>query len=93
MTEPFVILATVSAGLAGLVYIGKQARNLWRWGRGLARMVEAVHGLVEHELQPNSGGSLYDMVKRIDAWREGHIVESIADRDSLAEVRRHVGLD
>jgi hypothetical protein len=93
MTEPFVYVASISAGLAGLVYIGKQARNLWRWGRGLARMVDAIHGLVEHELQPNSGGSLYDMVKRIDVWREDHVTESEGDRASLAEVRRFIGLD
>lgn len=92
MNDPVLVLAYIAGGLTSLAIIGKQVRNLWRWGRGLARMVEAVHGLVEHELQPNSGGSLYDMVKRIDTWREDHILESVADRESLAEVRRHVGL-
>lgn len=92
MTDPVIVLGYVAGGLVSLGVIGKQVRNLWRWGRELARTVEAVHGLVEHELKPNSGGSLFDMVKRIDEWRGVHTAEAAADRERLAAVEAKLGM-
>ncbi|QSR25515.1 hypothetical protein CFH99_07745 [Nocardioides aromaticivorans] len=92
MADPVLILGYVAGGLASLAVIGKWVRSVWRWGRGLARTLDAVHGLVEHELKPNSGGSLFDMVKRIDDWRGLHITEAAADRERLAAVEAKLGM-
>lgn len=54
---------------------------LHRFGLGCYRLTRAIHDtfdLVNHELRPNSGGSLYDAIRRIDDRVE--VLESIDRR-------------
>ena len=54
---------------------------LHRFGLGTYRLSRAIHDtfdLVNHELRPNSGSSLYDAIKRIDERVE--VLEAIDRR-------------
>ena len=56
---------------------------LHRAGRGLyraARRIEDTFELVNHELRPNSGGSLWDKIHRIDSRVE--VLEGLDRRDT-----------
>ena len=93
MNETVTFVAALAAGLAGALYL---TRKLWRFGK----MIEALAGLAERELTPNGGGSLHDKITRTDAEMaetkqllEDHLVVAQRDSDSLADVRRHLGLD
>lgn len=59
-------LVLLAAAIAALVYVAqwvvRRVRDLWRWGRNLARVLHAVHELVDRELTNNHGSSMKDDV-------------------------------
>lgn len=63
-------LAAVSGGLAAFLYIVKKLRQGWKalkagWAI-TRRRFDALEALIQHELNPNSGGSMYDAIHRLD---------------------------
>ncbi len=84
--------AIAAAGVAGLIYLGRVLHRT-------VRTLDAVHGLVEHQLRPNGGESVYDMAKETRDWSREHQEQADDDRRVLAEVvrrldhvERHLGL-
>lgn len=75
-----VFLVAVSAGVVALGSIARRIRSAYRrvkgWVREFIRRADALDKLVQHELQPNSGGSLHDTVHKNSA--------------RLTELERHV---
>lgn len=58
------LIATTSAALAGLLFMGKQTRNGWRRMRSLAGKIERVFELADRELAANHGSSIKDQVTK-----------------------------
>lgn len=86
------LLVAIAAALAAVRSI---AIRLWKFGKWCVRVakgIEAIHGLIEHELQPNSGGSMYDKLTRVDDVLAEHIAESTKDRERLAVVEHVLGI-
>lgn len=65
-----VFLAAIAAGLVAVGAIISRIRRAWTrartWVREGLRRADALDRLVQHELHPNSGGSLHDTVHRVD---------------------------
>lgn len=72
---------TIVLGGAVLTAIGYALRVLWRG----FRVIERLYQLVEHELKPNSGSSMYDKVTRLDEGFTQHLQDSAIDHQLLAE--------
>lgn len=83
MTAEAIILA--AAVLGAVAYLGRFA---WR----AFLMLDALHGLVEHELKPNGGGSLHDKITRTEQNLAEHLLVTAEDQARLAAVERHLGL-
>lgn len=83
-----IFLAAIAAGLVALGAIAKRIRSAWRrlhaWVRSAIRRADALDRLVQHELHPNSGGSLHDTVHKT-ADRVDKLEESMA---TLAEAQK-----
>lgn len=75
-----VFLAAIAAGVVALGALARRVRSAYRrvkgWVREAVRRADALDKLVQHELQPNSGGSLHDTVHKNSA--------------RLTELERHV---
>lgn len=65
-----VFAAAVAAGMVALGAITRRVVSAFRrcrsWVREGIRRADALDKLVQHELHPNSGGSLHDAVHRLD---------------------------
>lgn len=70
-----VLIGAATGAIATILHYGwKVARGAYR----MAKRIESTFELVDHELRPNSGSSLYDAIKRIDSRVE--VLESIDRR-------------
>jgi hypothetical protein len=71
-----VFLSAMAAGALAIGVLGRMAlrgiRRLTGWVREGLRRFDALDQLVQHELRPNSGGSLYDKLTRLDQARAEH---------------------
>lgn len=88
------VLQSAAAVVVSLGVLGGAV--VWLWRRVLDPLVDAVQAtraLMEHELQPNKGGSLRDAVDRIEQRLEEHDDRHIADSDELWAVLAGHGID
>lgn len=97
--ETLGLIAVIAGALAGAVYIGKTLWKFARWCIRVAKGVEVIHGLIQHELTPNGGGSLHDKITRTDNAAQAtalalaeHLIVAQRDHDDLAAVMRQLGL-
>jgi hypothetical protein len=94
--SPTEILALIGGILGVTAGLSVAVRKAWRG----AKMFEALHSIARRELTPNGGSSLYDKITRTEersAATAGllseHLIVAQQDHESLAYVRRHLGLD
>lgn len=63
-----VFIAALAAGMVALGAIARRCVSAYRrlrgWVREGIRRADALDKLVQHELHPNSGGSLHDIVRK-----------------------------
>lgn len=73
-------LAAVTAGLTAAGWLFARLRRAWRrtrasWAAWAVRF-DALDTLVSHELQPNTGSSMKDSLKRVEAAQAQHLAEA-----------------
>jgi hypothetical protein len=79
-------LAAIAAGLVAIGWLGREAVKVARFVLSLARRADALLDLADHELTPNSGGSIKDAADKIPAIERrlnDHITASEEDRSDL----------
>lgn len=69
------LIALMAAGLAGVIYIARQARKA-------AKVTEAIAAIIQRELHPNGGASLHDKV----TWIETQLMDT---RSRLERIELH----
>lgn len=87
-------VAAVVAGLGALGWLWVRVRRLYvagrnrvlRWG---ARF-DALDALVSHELQPNTGSSMKDSLRRLEATQAEHIRMATAAHEVLEDRLQHL---
>lgn len=77
MIAALTTLALTGAAIAGLYAIAR----LLLAGYRAAQRIESTYELVNHELRPNSGSSLWDAVHRIDSRVE--VLEGVDRREHV----------
>lgn len=78
------MLMLAGAAIAAIIGLIQLSRMLWK----AFRTIDAIHGLVEHQLRPNGGESLFDKVTRLDQWRGDHEEITQSDRSRIDETAR-----
>jgi hypothetical protein len=82
-------LAAVVAGLTALGWLWVRGRRLYvraRAGvRGWVARFDALDALVSHELQPNTGTSMKDSLRRLEETQADHIALAAATHEVIEE--------
>ncbi len=88
-------VATLGAGLAALAFIARVVWRVVRWADRMGDMLGRLHKVATYELQPNSGGSLADAVRRTETNQQRILVtldDAVARLDdTAARVEEHLG--
>ena len=83
MSESAAWIVCIAGALGALGYVLSLARKAFR-------SFEVMANIVKHELTPNSGGSIYDKVTRLDTALKEHLVHSDEMDDRLIAVESKV---
>ncbi len=87
-------IAAVGAGLAALGFIWRVVVRIIRWADRMGDILGRLHKIASYELQPNSGGSLADAVRRTETTQQRILVtldDAVARLDTHArKIDEHV---
>lgn len=90
-----VFVAALAAGLTALGVLAVRARRAYCRARDLLRdalaRARVLAELVEHELNPNTGGSLHDMARRTDARTKRLLSNDRRQDRRLDALEEHIG--